>query len=63
LLEALILFYAAGSLIIYMMRDRRVTMDDLFVIGATFSLLAWGLSYAYQAGQAFVSGRYGNNIQ
>lgn len=46
-LEAVLYFYAAGSLIAYMMGDYRVTSDELFAAGATFTLLAWGFAYAY----------------
>lgn len=49
LLETLLYFYAAGSLITYMMGDTRVTTDELFAAGATFTLLAWGFAFAYQA--------------
>jgi hypothetical protein len=47
LLEAALYFYAAGSLIAYMMEDRRVTTDELFAAGATFTLIAWGFAYVY----------------
>lgn len=47
LLESLLYFYAAGGLIVYMFQDRRVTPDELFAVGATFTLLAWGFAYAY----------------
>lgn len=47
LLEAALYFYAAGSLIGYMMGDYRVTTDELYAAGATFTLLAWGFAYAY----------------
>jgi len=46
-LEALFYFYAAGSLIAYMMEDRRATTDELFAAGATFTLLAWGFTHLY----------------
>jgi hypothetical protein len=36
-LEAIFYFYAAGSLIAYMMADRRATTDELFAAGATFT--------------------------
>ena len=39
-LEALLYFYAAGSLIVYMMNDHEVSADELFAAGATFTLLA-----------------------
>ncbi len=46
-LEALFYFYAAGSLIAYMMEDERATTDELFAAGATFTLLAWGFTHMY----------------
>ena len=46
-LEALFYFYAAGSLIAYMMGDRQATTDELFAAGATFTLLAWGFTHLY----------------
>jgi len=63
LLEAALYFYAAGSLIAYMMEDYRVTSDELFAAGATFTLFAWGFAYAYQACQtkfpgSFIGGTY-----
>ena len=51
-LEALLYFYAAGSLIYYMMNDHDVSADELFAAGATFTLLAWGFAYAYFVCQA-----------
>ena len=54
LLEAALYFYAAGGLIIYMLRDHKVTSDELFAAGATFTLLAWGFAYAYFVCQAWV---------
>jgi len=47
IIEALLYFYAAGSLIAYMMEDYQVTTDELFAAGATFTLLAWGFAYLY----------------
>lgn len=46
-LEALFYFYAAGSLIAYMMGDRQATTDELFAAGATFTLLAWAFTHLY----------------
>jgi len=51
-LEALVYLYAAVSLIAYMLGDHRVTTDELFAAGATFTLLAWGFAYAYFVVQA-----------
>jgi hypothetical protein len=47
LLEGALYFYAAGSLIAYMMGDHKVTTDELFAAGATFTLIAWGFAYLY----------------
>jgi hypothetical protein len=58
LLESALYFYAAGSLISYMLHDHRVTADELFAAGATFTLLAWGFAYAYFACQAFYPGSF-----
>jgi hypothetical protein len=53
LFEAGLYFYAAGSLITYMLRDHQVTSDELFAAGATFTLLAWGFAYSFFVCQAF----------
>jgi len=58
MLEALLYFYAAGGLILYMMRDTRVHADELFAAGATFTLLAWGFAYAYFVCQAWYPGSF-----
>lgn len=55
-LEAVFYFYAAGSLIAYMMADRHATPDELFAAGATFTLLAWGFAYLYLLMQALQPG-------
>ncbi|MDR7100711.1 glucan phosphoethanolaminetransferase (alkaline phosphatase superfamily) [Lysobacter niabensis] len=52
-LEALLYFYVAASLIAYMLSDHRVTTDELFAAGATFTLLAWGFAYLYLICQAW----------
>jgi len=60
LLEGLLYFYAAGSLIAKMMEDYEVTTDELFAAGATFTLLAWGFAYMYLICQIFVPGSFAN---
>jgi len=57
-LEALLYLYAASSLIAYMLGDHRVTTDELFAAGATFTLLAWGFAYAYFVCQAWYPGSF-----
>lgn len=58
LFEAGLYFYAAASLIAYMMEDYRVTTDELFAAGATFTLLAWGFTYLYLIIQALSPGSF-----
>jgi hypothetical protein len=53
LLEATLYFYAAGSLIAYMLHDYQVSTDELYASGATFTLLAWGFAYAFFVCQAW----------
>jgi hypothetical protein len=59
LLEAALYFYAAASLIAYMMQDYRVTIDELFAAGATFTLIAWGFAHAYLVCQMWYPGSFG----
>lgn len=63
LLEALLYFYAAGSLIAYMMSDHRVTSDELFAAGATFTLLAWAFAYAFLVCQFWYPGSFGGAME
>lgn len=58
ILEAALYFYAAGSLISYMLHDHEVSADELFAAGATFTLLAWGFAYAYFVCQAWFPGSF-----
>ena len=58
LLEAVLYFYAAGSLVAYMMKDYRVTTDELFAAGATYTLLAWGFAYMYLVSQTWLPGSF-----
>lgn len=50
-LEGGLYFYTAGSLIAYMLQDHEVTSDELFAVGATFTLLAWGFAFAFSVCQ------------
>ena len=63
LLEAVLYFYAAGSLISYMLHDHKVTGDELFAAGATFTLLAWGFAYAYFVCQAWYPGSFSGAVE
>ncbi len=51
-LESVLYFLAAGALVRYMLADHRVTRDELFAVGATFTLVAWAFAYLYVVVQA-----------
>jgi hypothetical protein len=50
--EAVLYFYAAGALIAYVLEDHVVTRDELFAVGATFTLVAWAFAYSFVVYQA-----------
>jgi len=56
--EAVIYFYAAGAMIAYMLGDHEITRDELFAIGATFTLLAWAFAYTFIVCQAIEPGSF-----
>lgn len=57
-LEAVLYFYAAGALIAYMLEDHVITRDELFAIGATFTLVAWAFAYSFTVVQAIEPGSF-----
>lgn len=59
LLEAVFYFYAAGTLIAYMNADYRATTDELYAVGATFTLLAWAFAHLYTFCQLLLPGSFG----
>lgn len=50
--ESVLYFYAAGALLFYMLEDHEITRDELYAVGATFTLVAWAFAYAYVVCQA-----------
>jgi hypothetical protein len=56
--EAALYFYAAIGLIRYMFADHVVTTDELFAVGATFTLVAWGFAYVFVLVQYVAPGSY-----
>ena len=56
--EAVLYFYAAGALIAYMLADHEITRDELFAVGATFTLVAWAFAYAFTVCQAIEPGSF-----
>ncbi len=57
-LEAVLYFYAAGALIAYMLEDHEVTRDELWAVGATFTLVAWAFAYVFVVVQAAEPGTF-----
>jgi len=57
-IEAILYFYAGGALIAYMLADHEITRDELFAVGATFTLVAWAFAYAYTVCQAIEPGSF-----
>jgi hypothetical protein len=57
-LEAVLYFYAAGAMVAYMLADRVITRDELFAVGATFTLVAWAFAYTFIVVQAIHPGSF-----
>jgi Ion channel len=56
LLHAPFYFYVSYSLIRYLFHDDRVTTDELYAIGAAFTVVAWGFAYVFTAVAIIVPG-------
>jgi hypothetical protein len=50
--EAVLYLYAAYALIRYMLADHIITRDELYAVGATFTLVAWAFAYIFVVNQA-----------
>jgi hypothetical protein len=57
-LEAILYFYAAGALMFYILSDHDITRDELFAVGATFTLVAWAFAYVFTVCQAIYPGSF-----
>jgi hypothetical protein len=62
-LEAVLYFYAAVALIRYMLADHQITRDELWAVGATFTLVAWAFAYTYMVWQAIQPGSFVTGAQ
>jgi len=51
-LEAPLYLYCAYALIRYMFEDHEITRDELWAVGATFTLVAWAFAYGFTVCQA-----------
>ncbi len=57
-LLAVLYFYTAGALLAYMLADDVITRDELFAVGATFTVVAWGFAHLYSWCQAVSPGSF-----
>jgi hypothetical protein len=51
-IEAVLYFYAAYTLIRYLLADHEITRDEVWAVGATFTLVAWAFAYIFVVWQA-----------
>lgn len=58
ILEAAFYFYAAAGLIAYMSADQHATTDELYAVGATFTLLAWAFAHLFTFCQLLLPGSF-----
>jgi hypothetical protein len=63
LLLAALYFYTAGALLTYMLRDRSITRDELYAVGATFTLVAWAFAHLFTWCQAVFPGSFTAALQ
>jgi hypothetical protein len=56
--EAALYFYAAGCMLAYMLADHEVTADELWAVGATFTLVAWAFAHLFMVCQALQPGSF-----
>jgi hypothetical protein len=56
--HALFYFWAASSMLGYMLHDSDVTKDELWAVGATFTLVAWAFAYVFSGLQQVVPGSF-----
>ena len=58
IVHAAFYFYTTYALIRYMFSDERVTRDELYATGATFTVVAWAFAYLYVACQIVWPGSF-----
>ena len=57
-LHALFYGYTAYGLVRYLFDDTFVTRDEMFAVGANFTVVAWGFAYVFMAVQVVWPGSY-----
>lgn len=54
-------FYTAYGLVSYMFEDFWVTRDELWAVGACFTVIAWGFAYFYMSIQQVLPGSFASS--
>lgn len=54
-------FFTSYAMIRYLFDDDVVTRDELFAVGAAFTVVVWGFAYVYAAGQVLWPGSFIGN--
>jgi hypothetical protein len=62
-LEAVLYFYAAYALIRYLLADHEITRDEVWAVGAAFTLVAWAFAYIFVVWQAIEPGSFTAAVQ
>lgn len=60
-LLGLFYFYTAYALVAYMFEDHWVTKDEIYAVGATFTVIAWGFAYMFMAVQYIWPGSFASS--
>ena len=57
-LHAAFYLYVSYAMVRYLYEDERVTRDELFAVGAAFTVVAWGFAYLFSAVQQVWPGSF-----
>ena len=57
-LHAAFYFYTSSALLSYLIFDRFVTKDEVWAVGATFTVVAWAFAYTFMAIQVIWPGSF-----
>jgi hypothetical protein len=58
LFHAPLYFYISYGMVRYVFADERVTSDEVYAVGAAFTVVAWGFAYVYAAAQVIWPGSF-----
>jgi hypothetical protein len=58
LLHAPLYLYVSYGLVRYVFGDEQVTSDEIYAVGAAFTVVAWGFAYVYSAAQVIWPGSF-----